>query len=283
MGCEDYHDHDSPKQADGNSEDRLTVVGRHVAVSIQVSFSGLPGSVPFLGIYEGEFGDIADYLGSVTLPHFHVERIRACNTLLSDKGWPRLKKLEIILLAEALQLQVPRSIKRQPLIDRIVALQLHEEEIGECWEAVDRKQNERRQELDLKMEEIERKKPELERPGLPRTVGSGNPESFKMNKLVQPFKLGEDINLFLVKFDRTCEKTSLEQSSWSQTLPILLPCEATEMMVRLSMEDADDYVKVKTSLLRKYRLSAEAFRQPEICVKRLVKSSPSLRTICGLI
>ncbi|KAG0412983.1 hypothetical protein HPB47_009885 [Ixodes persulcatus] len=41
----------------------------------------------------------------------------------------------------------------------------------------------------------------------------------------------------------------------------LHPCLRLEVVARLSAGDADDYDKVKSSLLKRYRLSAEAFRQ----------------------
>ncbi|SBO33334.1 SCAN domain protein [Anaplasma phagocytophilum] len=82
-----------------------------------------------------------------------------------------------------------------------------------------------------------------------------------MKKLMQPFKVGEDVGLFLVNFERTCERLSFAPETWPQRLLTLLPCEAAEVVARLSAGDADDYDKVKSSLLKRYRLSAEAFRQ----------------------
>ncbi|KAM7310233.1 uncharacterized protein ISCGN_007160 [Ixodes scapularis] len=86
-------------------------------------------------------------------------------------------------------------------------------------------------------------------------------EKLKMKDLLQPYKLGEDIGLFLVNFERTCEKMKFQRETWSQKLLALLPCEAADVKARLSKEEADDYVKVKAALLKKYRLSTEAFRQ----------------------
>ncbi|KAG0418132.1 hypothetical protein HPB47_005107 [Ixodes persulcatus] len=82
-----------------------------------------------------------------------------------------------------------------------------------------------------------------------------------MKKLLRPFKVGEDVGLFLVNFERTCEKLSFAPETWPQRLLTLLPCEAAEVVARLSARDADDYDKVKSSLSKRYRLSAEAFRQ----------------------
>ncbi|XP_040062040.1 uncharacterized protein LOC120836966 [Ixodes scapularis] len=51
-----------------------------------------------------------------------------------------------------------------------------------------------------------------------------------------------------------------ERSSWPQRLLSLLPAEVADFMAGLDPEEAEDYSVVKSSLLRKFRLSPEAFR-----------------------
>ncbi|KAH7943938.1 hypothetical protein HPB52_013453 [Rhipicephalus sanguineus] len=82
-----------------------------------------------------------------------------------------------------------------------------------------------------------------------------------MEDLLQPFRVGQDIALFLVNFERTCEKAGFPLESWPQELLTLLPCEAADVIARLNRKDAVTYDKVKEALLRKCRLSAKAFRQ----------------------
>ncbi|SBO14988.1 SCAN domain protein [Anaplasma phagocytophilum] len=112
--------------------------------------------------------------------------------------------------------------------------------------------------LELEIEQ-QRLNSQNSRVGAP--VRASETESYQMKKLMQPFKVGEDVGLFLVNFERTCEKLSFAPETWPQRLLTLLPCEAAEVVARLSAGDADDYDKVKSSLLKRYRLSAEAFRQ----------------------
>lgn len=69
------------------------------------------------------------------------------------------------------------------------------------------------------------------------------------------------MGLFLVNFERTCEKVDFPRDTWPQRLLILLPCEAADVVARLTRQEAEDYNKVKARLLKKYRLSAEAYRQ----------------------
>lgn len=89
----------------------------------------------------------------------------------------------------------------------------------------------------------------------------GSDEEIKMKNLVQPYRVGEDIGLFLVNFERTCKKITCALSAWPQRLLTLLPCEAADVVARLMAEQASEYDTVKKALLDRFRLSAEAFRQ----------------------
>lgn len=83
-----------------------------------------------------------------------------------------------------------------------------------------------------------------------------------MKHLIQPYLVGADVCLFLVNFERVCERKGFTRTSWSQRLLIVLPCQAADIIVRISKEDAKDCGKGKSSLLKKkYRLSTEAYRQ----------------------
>ncbi|XP_040067028.1 uncharacterized protein LOC120840506 [Ixodes scapularis] len=124
----------------------------------------------------------------------------------------------------------------------------------------ERESKKRADEIALRNTELEMKR--LESASSNATGVIAEPaEKLKMKDLLQPYKLGEDIGLFLVNFERTCEKMKFQRETWSQKLLTLLPCEAADVIARLSKEEADDYVKVKAALLKKYRLSTEAFRQ----------------------
>ncbi|KAM7313255.1 uncharacterized protein ISCGN_003132 [Ixodes scapularis] len=202
---------------------------------------------------------------------------------MAGMEWEKLKKPELFQLSEELGLQVAKTTKKQQLIDKIRALGFENEEILESWEEVEKRAINRQRELDFQQQqldfnkreqdlkekeiEIERQKLEVEQKKLDSGQASserssqGKVEGFKMSKLMQPFKVEEDIGLFLVNFERTCEKMGFGRETWPQRLLTLLPCEAADVVARLSREDAEEYAKVKASLLRKYRLTTEAFRQ----------------------
>lgn len=206
-----------------------------------------------------------------------------------------LRKAELLQLAKELRLDVSDALRKPELIEAISALEAEEDELTECLEiirereAAKRQAEERREqqekereerELELKRLEFQRSREREERDHAlelkrleveierVRTAGqrseansAGVHISLKMTELIRPYKLGEDIGLFLVNFERTCEKQGFSRESWPQRLLTLLPGEAAEVIARLSTEEVDDYDKVKSSLLRKYRLSAEAFRR----------------------
>ncbi|KAH7932760.1 hypothetical protein HPB49_002320 [Dermacentor silvarum] len=54
---------------------------------------------------------------------------------------------------------------------------------------------------------------------------AGELVSFKMTEVMRPYKLGEGMGLFLVNFERTCEKQRFSRESWRQRLLTLLPGE----------------------------------------------------------
>ncbi|XP_075729702.1 uncharacterized protein LOC119164713 isoform X2 [Rhipicephalus microplus] len=193
-----------------------------------------------------------------------------------------LRKSMLLLLARELNLEVSDSQRKPELIQAVLALGAEDDELSECVEEIQERQAaeaerkaaaaeaERKAaeaEADkMRKHELEMKRLELEISHNSRTGGSeasGTVERvrFKMTDLMRSYKLGEDIGLFLVNFERTCERQGFSQDTWPQRLLSLLPGEASEVIARLTKEEADEYSEVKSSLLKKYRLSAEGFRQ----------------------
>ncbi|KAH9361351.1 hypothetical protein HPB48_006913 [Haemaphysalis longicornis] len=118
----------------------------------------------------------------------------------------------------------------------------------------------KQQECQLKQKEpeVEQLRLEVEMRKMAEVQGvevAGRQNLCDLSKLMQPFKVGQDVGLFLVNFERTCEKAKLGRSTWARNLLSLLPCEAADVIARLPVEDADNYDKVKDSLLKRFRLS----------------------------
>lgn len=189
----------------------------------------------------------------------------------------KLRVPDLVELCEDLGITVGKAKRKPHLIELITKTVADESELVECWELIQERRNkeaeererekqreekQRAHELEVKRLELEMKKLEAQSSerGSSQATARGV-ETFRMKDLMQPFKVGEDVGLFLVNFERTCEKVEFSRESWSQRLLTLLPCEAADVIARMNKQDAEDYDKVKSALLKKYRLSTEAFRQ----------------------
>ncbi|CAN7982926.1 unnamed protein product [Ixodes hexagonus] len=173
----------------------------------------------------------------------------------------RLLKSELLDLCEELGVDAGTSMKKMELIKAIQEVGLDNGEIEIMWNRIKKRKDD---EAKFKELELEKLRLEVE---LRRTSGgsgtdlAGNRNLFDMSKLIQPFKVGQDMGLYLVNFERACERARFNRDSWARRLLSVLPCEAAGVIARLSAEDSDDYERVKSCFLKKYRLSAEAFRQ----------------------
>ncbi|KAH6925352.1 hypothetical protein HPB50_003893 [Hyalomma asiaticum] len=191
----------------------------------------------------------------------------------------KLRKPDLVMLCEEMGIEVA-TLRRKPLL--IQALEdsgADEEELSECWELIqermkresedkERETVRRKEEAEIQIREIERLRLQLQivEAKCASSVREENAEiqadaRLSMRDLLQPYKMSEDIALFLVNFERTCARVGFDRATWPQKLLTVLPCEAADTLARLPETDADDYNKIKAALLKKFRLSAEAFRR----------------------
>lgn len=204
--------------------------------------------------------------------------------------WKRLLKNQLLILGEELGAEVDAGMKKDAIVSAIEGLNLSSDDIKETWNEIQKQQEQERekqreeqerqerreqqerqekreqQECQLKQKELEVEQLQLEvemrkMAGVQGVVVAGRQNLCDLSKLMQPFKVRQDVGLFLVNFERTCEKAKLDRSTWARNLLSLLPCEAADVIARLPVEDADNYDKVKDSLLKRFRLSSDAFRQ----------------------
>ncbi|KAH6923125.1 hypothetical protein HPB50_022983 [Hyalomma asiaticum] len=191
----------------------------------------------------------------------------------------KLRKPDLVMLCKEMGIEVA-TLRRKPLL--IQALEdsgADEEELSECWELIqermkresedkERETVRRKEEAEIQIREIERLRLQLQivEAKCASSVREENAEiqadaRLNMRGLLQPYKMSEDIAFFLVNFERTCARVGFDRATWPQKLLTVLPCEAADTLARLPETDADDYNKIKAALLKKFRLSAEAFRR----------------------
>ncbi|KAH6932884.1 hypothetical protein HPB50_010492 [Hyalomma asiaticum] len=181
-----------------------------------------------------------------------------------------LRKEELLLLAAELGMDINSRLRKPEIRAAIEEVGFEEDELTDAWEKICRERNERAEEKEKqekreqRQAEIELERIKLEQARLARSADTAPPppaESVKMTNLLQPYKTGDDIGLYLVNFERICEKYSFHRDTWPERLLALLPGEASQVVARLSAAEAGEYSSVKSSLLAKYRLSTEEFRR----------------------
>ncbi|KAM7312087.1 uncharacterized protein ISCGN_008992 [Ixodes scapularis] len=173
----------------------------------------------------------------------------------------RLLKCQLLDLCEELGVDANTSMKKPELVKAIQDEKLDNEEIEEMWEKIKTKKGDEAKFKELELEKLRLEVELRKTSGGRETEVEGTRSLYDMTKLIQAFKVGQDMGLYLVNFERACERARFNRVSWARRLLSVLPCEAAGVIARLSADDSDDYDRVKSCLLKKYRLSAEAFRQ----------------------
>ncbi|KAH6932541.1 hypothetical protein HPB50_007180 [Hyalomma asiaticum] len=170
----------------------------------------------------------------------------------------KLRKPDLVMLCEEIGIEVATLPRKPLLIQALEDSGADEEELSECWELIQermkRESEDKERETVRRKEEAEIQIREIERLRLQLQIVEAKCAS-------SPYKMSEDIALFLVNFERTCARVGFDRATWPQKLLTVLPCEAADTLARLPETDADDYNKIKAALLKKFRLSAEAFRR----------------------
>ena len=76
------------------------------------------------------------------------------------------------------------------------------------------------------------------------------------------FKDGKDeLDSYLLCFERYAENASWEKETWAIKLSVLLTGRAMDVYTRMSDTDASDYDKLKKALLTRYNYSEDGYRK----------------------
>ncbi|XP_075744238.1 uncharacterized protein LOC142803020 [Rhipicephalus microplus] len=202
-----------------------------------------------------------------------------------------LKVKELIEICEELGITLGRAKRKQAILEIMKDEGVSAEEVDEAWvdikarreeaerreveareqaerrEAREREEAERRERREEaeRQERLELKRLELAILQCSQAPSVASPtvqvSGFRIRDQLPPFVVGEDMAKYLVKFEHVCERNALERSLWAQNLLALLPGEVSDALACLSREAFESYDEVKEVLLRRYKLSPEAFRQ----------------------
>ncbi|GFU83906.1 retrovirus-related Pol polyprotein from transposon opus [Trichonephila clavipes] len=92
-----------------------------------------------------------------------------------------------------------------------------------------------------------------------------------LQKLMRTFDPKEgDISFYLILFERQARGVHIKEEDWVTNLVGLLPLEIANLIAREPEEKANDYEHIKGMLLKRFKLSPEAFK---IKFKRYCKSA----------
>ncbi|XP_070393904.1 uncharacterized protein [Dermacentor albipictus] len=192
----------------------------------------------------------------------------------------KYKVKELLEICEELGIELGSTKRKNAILEVMRTGDVTAEEAAEAWaninerrEREERREQERREEerreqqrreeekeerREIREHELKMKELETRNSSPAPSLTSNVP---RIRDQLPPFVVGEDMAKYLVKFEHVCERNSIERSLWAQNLLALLPGEASDVITCLSKEAFESYSDVKEALLRKYKLSPEAFRQ----------------------
>ncbi|XP_026003558.1 uncharacterized protein LOC113009464 [Astatotilapia calliptera] len=77
---------------------------------------------------------------------------------------------------------------------------------------------------------------------------------------MQPYNEGEDIEHYLITFERIAHACQWPRDEWALHLAPLLAGKARSAYVAMDIDDTMDYAKVKCAVLQKYEISVDTYR-----------------------
>lgn len=186
----------------------------------------------------------------------------------------RAKKIDLLTLAEELEIEIPESPKCAKLIELITGPDTYDEDLTKNLLAritAEREELETRErENALKLEEraFELRKIELQNKG----QILGNPK-LSLNKIMSKFENTGDIGVYLNLFERQINRLGIDKDEWVNHLLGLLPLDMVQFVSREPDSVASNYDHIKNLLLKRFKLSTEQFRQKLMTHKKDITST----------
>ncbi|GBM57634.1 Gypsy retrotransposon integrase-like protein 1 [Araneus ventricosus] len=193
----------------------------------------------------------------------------------------KAKKTYLRAVAEELGIEATEKMIKPQIIKAIMASEhfeeqlvsnmLEEEEVKskEALEVEEKRRNEeiedrrRREQMEFELQKLrlenERCRSESDR--VVTAEFSAKPK-IDLHTILQKFEpRSNDISLYLILFERQAKRADIQKKYWVSYLIRLLPSEMSQIIAREDEEVTEDYEKIKTLLLKRYKLTPERFRQ----------------------
>ncbi|GFY34335.1 uncharacterized protein TNCV_2506381 [Trichonephila clavipes] len=190
--------------------------------------------------------------------------IRQIPAHLDSSTHAKGRRQDLLELAETLDISIPDNLKILDIKDAILNSEGYDPEFTcECLNRIisDRK------ELELRDEREKENQRQFELQKLQFTIDTSttadsNMPKLELHKLLPIFDpKTTDVTIFLDLFERQLTFLKVPVPQWVVYLVGLLPTEVSNLIAKESVVDAQDYYKVKQILLKRFKLSAEKFRQ----------------------
>ncbi|GFW44636.1 uncharacterized protein TNCV_4481811 [Trichonephila clavipes] len=174
------------------------------------------------------------------------------------------RRQDLLELAETLDISIPDNLKILDIKDAILNSEGYDAGFTcECLNRIIRD----RKELKLRAEREKENQRQFELQKLQittntSTTSDSNMPKLELQKLLPIFDpKTTDITIYLNLFKRQLTFLKVPIQQWVVYLVDLLPTEVSNLITKESFADAQDYYKVKQILLKRFKLSAEKFRQ----------------------
>ncbi|GFX52434.1 retrovirus-related Pol polyprotein from transposon 297 [Trichonephila clavipes] len=198
-----------------------------------------------------------------------LPELRRALCLMSGVIFPKIslqkgRRRDLLELAETLGITIQDNFKILDIKDAILNSEGYDAEFTcECLNRIisDRK------ELELRAEREKENQRQFELQKLQittntSTTSDSNMPKLELQKLLPIFDpKTTDITIYLHLFERQLTFLKVPIQQWVVYLVGLLPTEVSNLITKESFADAQDYYKVKQILLKRFKLSAEKFRQ----------------------
>ena len=155
---------------------------------------------------------------------------------------------------------VSEMVEKGGSLSECLAL-LKQREISEREERAGQRELEKAKlETEVKIREIELREQELKSGGISGAVSGAGDRSNRVKCVLPKFVEGQDVDVFLTTFEKLAHLHGWKVEQWAVRLVPQLSGKALEAYARLSDSESSDYEVIKRAILKRYDLTAQAYR-----------------------
>ncbi|GBN36482.1 hypothetical protein AVEN_219947-1 [Araneus ventricosus] len=141
------------------------------------------------------------------------------------------------------------------LLNTVISQRTEEAEQRKCQ--LESEEKRKREEREFELEKLKLQNESFNSAG----SGSSRPKIDFLSMIPKFDQANNDISLYLILFERQAQVADVSKAFWASHLLSLLPYEIAQLVAREDVGISRDFEKVKSLLLKRYKLTAEKFRQ----------------------